>query len=566
MSRGGSGADVDPGTEREPAAARAGAAPMRSMDPIGRKRSRRRGAALVLVLIFSVASLMMITTLLALTDKNAKTMGEVERHKNLQAVLKTGIAAAVNEINRKEFSGAYDPGSDGVGALTGWDGSTDPTTTPPPGVAVNVTVNGKPRTLGFYRTTVRKVSGKDFLTVIAAWPSFSAPPEQLLLAAAELELETTFTTVTTAGGDGPVNPVNIAGKGGELDIQIKHDETTLITSGIDLAASSNVPAANIEADSLVSDFISDFADKADTFVGVDEADPEDTTTDPSATITSSEPRAMSLEKLHDAYTYFSDRGAALMGTGTDVGDKVGGAVDYFSGADKVYYADKSLTIEKDGVLRGEGTLIVQDQFHIKGTLDWTGDVIIIGDSGQLHVQPGKTLTGTQLTVTGNLVMATEKQNQFHIQNSSSARIDGAMLMLTDSSGSQNQIHIQNDTSVQITGIMAVLSNDIQFKVQNSSSTAVNSLNFALDNESELDKNKLQMQVQNDAVLDLTHHSVETAEALAGLQLAIGSVDDDETTITTKVVKTKSYWEPGVEAVRTLQASQFTLNKTGPWGY
>ena len=86
----------------------------------GGRASRRRGAALVLVMIFGVAALMMITTSLALTHQSTKAQGEVERQKNLHAVLKAGIAAAINEVNRNEYQkafglGTYDPQGDGAG-------------------------------------------------------------------------------------------------------------------------------------------------------------------------------------------------------------------------------------------------------------------------------------------------------------------------------------------------------------------------------------------------------------------------------------------------------------------
>ena len=58
-----------------------------AIDPrTGRKmRAKRRGAALVLVLIFSVGALAMVTTMLTMSDKAAKQQGETERQKNLQA-------------------------------------------------------------------------------------------------------------------------------------------------------------------------------------------------------------------------------------------------------------------------------------------------------------------------------------------------------------------------------------------------------------------------------------------------------------------------------------------------
>src|SRR5688500_8658508 len=123
---------------------------------------RRRGAALVLVLLFAVGALAMTTTLLAMSTKGKQMQGETERQKKLQAVLKAGIAAAINEINRDEAVTPlnYDEHGDGVGALTAWNGTNAP------GIPVIVDVAGRKETLGFYRTVITKSGGKDYLVVL----------------------------------------------------------------------------------------------------------------------------------------------------------------------------------------------------------------------------------------------------------------------------------------------------------------------------------------------------------------------------------------------------------------
>lgn len=106
------------------------------------RRSRRRGAALVIVMIFAVGAIMLVTTMLTLTNQSVKTVGEMHAQKNLNLVLKTGLASALNEVTQNT-----DPGNDGVGALTGGSGSPGVAVTSPTGIV-----------LGRYRVTVDRTT------------------------------------------------------------------------------------------------------------------------------------------------------------------------------------------------------------------------------------------------------------------------------------------------------------------------------------------------------------------------------------------------------------------------
>lgn len=545
---------------------------------VERRRQRRRGAAMVLVLIFTVAALTLVTTGLAMTDRHAKMRGEVERHETLQAVLKAGIAAAINEINRDELDGVpgnFDPGRDGVGAITGWDGSSDPARTPPPGVPLTVTIDGATRTLGYYRTTIDKTRspGKDILVVVAAWPSFDAPPGQLLLAAAELEVKATIETIAVQGGDAPVNPINLAGNpGGALGISVDGSSSVQV-SGIDLAGASNVPAANIEEQGMVDPFARNFADPADPFVGTDTADPQSTTSNPLQTITATAPQAMSVENLKGVYSRFAADVVSAIPTATPLKPSVkdGRTLTLNRGVDQVYYAE-SLTVEKDAVLEGEGTLIISQQLHLKGELHWKGDVIVTGyeastaaitSTAQLHMNDS--VTPAVLDVTGNVIMLSEKLNQFHLNNDSTATIDGALLLLSDADASQAQLHLNNGTNLTVSGVTAVMADVTQYHQNNATSMTTNSLNFAFRN-ADPQQNKLSFKLNSDNVLALSHHSVETAEALRGLGIQGATEEGELQTISIKTVSARTWWERGVVPVKTTQDAQLANDLDRSWGY
>ena len=61
----------------------------------------RRGAALVVVLIFGLGVLVLVSGLLLLCQTSSRVESELQREQDLQAVLRAGVATSLNEINRQ---------------------------------------------------------------------------------------------------------------------------------------------------------------------------------------------------------------------------------------------------------------------------------------------------------------------------------------------------------------------------------------------------------------------------------------------------------------------------------
>jgi hypothetical protein len=146
-----------------------------------RGSGRRRGGALVLVLIFAAGGLMLVSTMLSLSRSHVVQERDQHRDRQLRGVLEAGVAAAVNEINmsRQDGSVYVDPEGNGPGALGGADRK-------------GVELRGPDgRSLGRYRAvvergTTRYGAPKDVLVVAAAFPDFETPGARIL--AAEVDL------------------------------------------------------------------------------------------------------------------------------------------------------------------------------------------------------------------------------------------------------------------------------------------------------------------------------------------------------------------------------------------
>lgn len=521
----------------------------------------------MLVMVFSVGALMLVTTMLALADTGAKTSGELERHKNIQAVLKAGIAAAINEINRDvtTSSGNYDPDSDGVGALTGYTGTPGDC----PGVPVTVTLadGTTTRTLGYYRVTVREVGGKDVLTILAAWPSFTAPANQRLLAAAELEIAKTDPI-------GPDRPFNIAGEFSD-DTNLDFDFTNgnkLRVDGVDEHTTdpANVPAANITDSTAESAFLTNFANEAFRWEGADKNDPSVTASTRADSLTNEASPVMNatnMEKVRQFYANLVDEkadttlplGTSSFTSDTDLGDGV-------------FIVPSDLQVGSE--LRGSGTLIIDGSLQVNhsGRLIWDGDVIVTNFDGVAGVDGNhdlnggsqvQTASGAKFEITGNLIMlaASGQNTQFQIQGGSAggSTVDGAFLMLS-SATSNAQIQIQNGGDLEIDGIFAMYAKQIQYQNQGANGGAgskfnSNSMNLVFP-DGDPASNQLQMQFDNGTQTNLKHNSKEVREATEGLVTALDPPSR---------VAATSYWEQGVQTVLTAQEAQFSADPNGPWG-
>lgn len=530
------------------------------------RSTRRRGAALVIVMIFAVAALTLVTTLLALVDKGTRTTGELNRHKNLQAVLKAGIAAAINEMNRDVADGPYDPGNDGAGAITrsGASGPND-------GVPVTTTnTAGQTITLGVYRTTIRKVGTpqRDILTVVAAWPSFTAPANERLLAVAELEV-----LPGVPGGD--FNPINFEGTipPGNISITIDNNPKVDVT-GIDTNPSghanpiqANVPAANISDADLKAAFVSDFVSDADTFSGADPLNPDGTATGAN-TITQTSSNVFNDDTLHSAREAFADQvdevldGNSYTTLATTIeggkgGGKGGGTV---IGTGGTYVVPGGLTLK--GKVSGSGTLIIKGSLKLEPSADfeWDGDIIIAGYDASHDIVNDATYTsgnGAALNVDGNFILLGKNVSLTDSSgNAGGSVIDGSLLMLAKDDRKAT-VTIDGGTDFKVEGVWVTYADELDYHAIQGSKTEVRSYNHVFTG-TDASENKLKMKLENGSDTAFVFDNTQVQEAMASLWPYLG--DSLETT-----TEVRSYWEQDAKAVLELQQAQIAGSAAAPFG-
>ncbi|MCO5165360.1 MAG: hypothetical protein M9894_03205 [Planctomycetes bacterium] len=317
------------------------------------RSSRRRGAALVLVMIFGVGALMLVTTMLALTDSSAKSVGEMHAQKNLTLVLKTGMATAMEEIISNT-----DAGGDGVGTILGGDGN--------PGVAVTSPTG---TLLGRYRVTIDTTTfpGKQVMRVVAAHPDFTDSPRRRL-AACEVE-------VSKGRLRGEANALSFSG---ETDDDNKFQAPANANHLIIRAPDGDVPAVNLSDSGLHSSFNSVIASSA-TILGQDKDNP-DSLGSGANSVTNDEPGVLNETTLSGVRTGVVQQAAQVKNSlltttlATTLGS--GGAGTLLPTGN--YYVPGHTNIS--GTLTGSGTLVIEGNLTVKNgaKLDWNGTIIVIG--------------------------------------------------------------------------------------------------------------------------------------------------------------------------------------------
>lgn len=561
---------------------------------------RERGAALVIVLIFGVGVLMATTTLLALADRGAKTSAELDRHRRLQTVVKAGMAAALNEMNRAAREPGWDPGRDGIGAITraGSTGAND-------GVVLTTT-DGEGRTieLGTYRTTVRREGARKILTVVAAWPSFDAPDDRRLLLASEVELrETALLGTPDVDGlptKGAGNPLNIQGRLLPLNFGMKLGEVGLgggqgsevNVSGIDEDAEgepANVPAANVEA-TILDTFIAVFVPNADQFVGDDPLNPGSLATREN-TITVGESPVLNDETLENARAAFAKQVEDVVKLLEDNGLNLGGPSGSVMVGDESYellnvatiqgtVGTEPLTIGTGGTLvipnnavikgnvKGSGTLIVRDGLEIEGSLDWDGEIIIAGfdESDAAQITNSSSLlfdNGGKLSVKddGNVVLL-GKDTTLKASNGSRTEIDGGLLLLSED-GSNAKVTVQKGAYAGVEGVWVIYGEVNTFT--NAGAVAATSLTMAFSDDDAL-RNKLTMDWLKGSKMDLIYDDDEVQQALRTLWPRLGALGDEEAGTASRMkVDYDSYWEGSPRGLLAAQQVLIAGEEDAPFG-
>lgn len=413
----------------------------------GKRRSKRRGAALVLVLIFGVGALMLVSTMLALSQTGAQQGFEVHRQKELHAVLKAGIAAAVNEINQeRRLGGDYtDPEGNGPGAT----GSTSKTVRD--GVAVTAP-NG--RVLGRYRSVVERAStrygaAKDILVVTAAWPDFTNPRRML---AAEVDL----VRAPLPFGTRPFEAIGDYDKTTKA-FAIENDANVSIT-----APDADVPAVNITDPDFYADFVADIVPNLALVEGADPSNPG-TLIQGAGTVTNDEPGVLNQETLEQIRDGINDRVDDANSTGQELTAAYLAALPGYPTVtlpDGVYTVEKELVLPAGVSITGSGTLVVNDEFETQkdASVTWSGDVIVADDSKAL-LKVAKDGSWTQTG--GTLAVVSGDTAKFEFQKDSEVLLGTtaepvALVVIAGSSGEDAKLTFKKDLDFTLVGVITVL--------------------------------------------------------------------------------------------------------------
>lgn len=500
----------------------------------GRRKSRRRGAALVLVLIFGVGALMLVTTMLNLSDTGAKSEGRRHQAKALSMVVRYGVAMALTEINRgRAESGYTDPTGNGLGTiLTGAGAYSDGLEGWP--VRTNGTTG---QLLGRFRAimTSNGVAPNQVhvLSVVAVYPDFSNPVE---LAAAEIEIRRgkppydrnalSIRGDSDAGGAAGVN-----GEGNKVDIS--GNDPTL--------GAVAVPAVNISDPDAYLTFIANAA-KFGTIVGVGGSDAASVTNDDSGILSEA-----NLLKIAEG---INTRVETIKTTGTKLNTLslaalTAGAVPLNGN----YYVESSLDIS--GTLTGSGTLVIGADVLINSKVDWDGEIIIANENGaKITVPSGKELNvfgpKGMLAVQGVVVAGdTAPTGDMGLQVKGRVNVTGALTILGNTN-SATFLQAYNGSRIDVNGIMTVMGNKLTMDIETGAELNVNgSLALITPDGSAVGVN---IPFRNGVGMELNFINTNFDASLS----ILGNFFDPNGTILP--VSTPSYWE---RAPRTVLQAQIT---------
>ena len=121
---------------------------------------------------------------------------------------------------------------------------------------------------------------------------------------------------------------------------------------------------------------------------------------------------------------------------------------------------------------GYGTLIVSDRLRLLNgsTLNWTGDVFIVGENGEdtdIVIE-----SNSNLTINGNLVSLAEAgiEAEFMIKDGGQATINGSAFFGADwtvDEGGETEIEIDNNGSLTINGVLTIVGPEAELEFDES---------------------------------------------------------------------------------------------------
>lgn len=502
----------------------------------------RRGAALIMVLVFGAGALMLASTMLLLSRSSVVDEFEHHRGRQLQAVLKAGVAAAVNEVNRARRQGAayVDPEGNGPGAIGGAD-RQGRELLGPTGVR-----------LGRYRTLVERGStrygaARDILVVAAAWPDFTSPRR---VAVAEVELERQALPIGA-------NAVSIHGEYDKTKDFFKIDKKSNVSI---TAPDADVPAVDIGSMDLHTQFVNEVVPELLAIEGADRDSPG-TLVSGAATVDQRGAGVLSEETLQAVRADMEQRIADLTPTATPI-------VTIAPGADVtlpagVYRMPSKLVLGSNTRLRGSGTLIVENDVQIKSTakLEWDGDVIIIEDEkAKLTVENNGTLTqagGVVAVISDDASAKTAFKKKSNVTLGTAAK-PSALAIIAGNTKDTAKFSIE-DLELTVYGIVTLMgSKKVELKFEDGSLDVIGSLSLALANPLTKDT-ELKLEVDKKSDVEVTFDRTVFDGALVHL----GSFLDPKSKILPVTIT--MYWEPSTAQVLAVQEGVMGSVPFAGWG-
>jgi hypothetical protein len=133
------------------------------------------------------------------------------------------------------------------------------------------------------------------------------------------------------------------------------------------------------------------------------------------------------------------------------------------------YLANDMQLKHGGVISGYGTLVVSHTLAVMagGKIDWTGDVIVIGDS---RTNAKIDVSGGELGVTGNLIVqgVARDFSELKISNYGKVRVDGSLLVASeykDNMNSEAKLNVEKTGELRVEGLVTILGKKVEARIK-----------------------------------------------------------------------------------------------------
>lgn len=430
----------------------------------GRGEQDERGAALVLVLVFGVGLVTSALLLLTLADQSARVQASRERDKALHAILRTGVADVVFEVNAHYQALARGeapaPDDDGVGAR---------------GIDAPIQVRDSTgRLVGEYVATFDTTADPDRprLTVLAAAPSFARHEQR---AGGRYEVSVlTVVLPPTSGLGGDREPFQLNGQ----DLAWKQPDVGLAANARlrvqDLAYEQ--AAGRIGDPDLRDAIIEELMAKPKgqgvaSWIGADPANPGSSATG-GDTVINADPVVLTQEDLDAMLGAFDTYVNGLIaGATTTVSEKFHAGSFTLGGPGQVVVAGPGFMVDNNSVVSGQGTLIIPPGVDLvvdsNAALNWDGDIIVWGEGAAVDLN-----SNGVLNLSGNLVIdGRGATTDLRINSNAIANITGSMVLLSNTD--EADFIFDSNGELNLDGIFLAYGNGLDLEFDSNARTTIN---------------------------------------------------------------------------------------------